>query len=222
MKRSPELVFLSREHHVALELALRLRRATQADAEAVRRAAVEFWECDGQQHFRQEEELLLPALAAGTSTADPDIERVRIDHADLRSRFSNLSAGPGVGPEALRQLGQRLQDHVRFEERTLFERAQTELDPQQLAAIGREGPARGINVEDLERWTEAGATWRLVELFKDRVVIDMCQCSGELVERRSSVDPAVRAYARDALHADRSTDEPSGTSLPAISTRNES
>lgn len=222
MKRCPELVLLSREHHVALELALRLQRATQADAEAVRRAAVEFWDRDGQQHFRQEEELLLPALAARTSTADPDIERVRIDHADLRGRFSNLSAGPGVGPEALRQLGRRLRDHVRFEERTLFERAQAELDPQQLAAIGREGPARGINVEDLERWTEAGATWRLVEMSEDRVVIDMCQCTGELVERRSSADPAVLAYVRDALHADRSTDEPTGTSLSAISTGNES
>jgi len=222
MKRCPELVLLSREHHVALELALRLQRATQADAEAVRCAAVEFWDRDGQQHFRQEEELLLPALAARTSTADPDIERVRIDHADLRSRFSNLSAGPGVGPDALRQLGRRLRDHVRFEERTLFERAQAELDPQQLAAIGREGPARGINVEDLERWTEAGATWRLVEMSEDRVVIDMCQCTGELVERRSSVDPAVLAYVRDALHADRSTDEPTAISLLGTSTENES
>lgn len=142
MKRCPELVLLSREHHVALELALRLQRATQADAGAVQRAAVEFWDRDGQQHFRQEEELLLPALAGRTSTADPDIQRVRNDHADLRSRFSNLSAGPGVRPEVLQQLGQRLRDHVRLEERTLFERAQAELDPQQLAAIGREGPAR--------------------------------------------------------------------------------
>lgn len=76
-------------------------------------------------------------------------------------------------------------------------------------------------MKDLERWTEAGATWRLVEMSKDRVVIDMCQCAGELVERRSSADPAVLAYARDALHADRSTDEPTGTNLSAISTGNE-
>jgi hypothetical protein len=152
MKRCPELVVLSREHHAALELALRLQRATEADAEAVQRAAVEFWDRDGQQHFR---------------------------------------------------------------------RAQAELDPQQLAAIGRERP-RGINVDDLERWTEAGATLRLYEMSEDLVVIDMCQCTGELVERRSSADPAVLAYVRDAHHADRSTDEPTGTSLSASSTGNES
>jgi hypothetical protein len=70
VQRSNELAVLSREHHVALELALSLQRATDVDAETVRQATLDFWREEGRLHFRLEEEVLLPAFArhAGAAT----------------------------------------------------------------------------------------------------------------------------------------------------------
>jgi hypothetical protein len=53
---------------------------------------------------------------------------------------------------------------------------------------------RPLTVEELERWVAFGAIWRLVEISDGRAVVDMCQCTGELVERRGASDPIVLAY----------------------------
>jgi hypothetical protein len=56
-----------------------------------------------------------------------------------------------------------------------------------------------LTLAELERWELFGATWRVVELSDDRALLDMCACTGQLVERRSSDDPKlierVRALA---------------------------
>src|ERR1700744_2921516 len=46
-------------------------------------------------------------------------------------------------------------------------------------------------VEELERWVAFGATWRLVEISDRGALVDLCQCTGELVEQRGSKDPIV-------------------------------
>jgi hypothetical protein len=43
VKRSPELTALSRDHHQALEVALRLRRVTEANLEDTVAHFVAFW-----------------------------------------------------------------------------------------------------------------------------------------------------------------------------------
>lgn len=55
-----------------------------------------------------------------------------------------------------------------------------------------------LTLADLERWELFGATWRVVELTDARAVLDMCACTGQLVERRSSADPALIDYVRAA------------------------
>jgi hypothetical protein len=45
--------------------------------------------------------------------------------------------------------------------------------------------------EELERWEQFGATWRVVSLGADRGLVDLCTCTGELVERRDDLDPAL-------------------------------
>ncbi len=62
MKRSPELAPLSRDHHVALEAALRLRRADPDTVAAAVARFGEFWRGAGERHFGIEEAILLPAL----------------------------------------------------------------------------------------------------------------------------------------------------------------
>jgi hypothetical protein len=43
-----------------------------------------------------------------------------------------------------------------------------------------------------------GATWRLVQITDSRAIVDLRQCTGELVERRVASDPVVLRYLRDA------------------------
>ena len=56
-----------------------------------------------------------------------------------------------------------------------------------------------LTVEHLHRWVLSGAHWRVVDISNHRVVVDLCACTGESVERRQSVDPTVIAYLRTAV-----------------------
>jgi hypothetical protein len=63
------------------------------------------------------------------------------------------------------------------------------------------GESRPLGVEELERWVLFGATWRLVQITDSRAIVDLCQCTGELVERRVASDPVVLEYLRHAAPA---------------------
>jgi hemerythrin-like domain-containing protein len=137
VERSDELAVLSREHHVMLELALVLRRASADDAAAVSLATLEFFSGEGLVHFRLEEDVLLPAFARHAGADDPDVMRVLAEHLDIRRRVGDLASGAGATDVlALNALGERLRDHVRYEERTLFGRIEATLQPGELAALG--------------------------------------------------------------------------------------
>ena len=58
-----------------------------------------------------------------------------------------------------------------------------------------------LTLADLERWELFGAIWRVVELSDDRALLDMCACTGQLVERRASEDLALIDYVRGAAAA---------------------
>lgn len=51
-----------------------------------------------------------------------------------------------------------------------------------------------MTVELLERWTRAGAHWRVLQHDGHRAVVELQQCTGEPVERLESDDPALLAY----------------------------
>jgi len=88
VKRSAALAPLSRDHHHALAVSLRLRRATDDDAEEACRRFVAFMEADGERHFREEEAELLPH-------ATPEMtERTLAEHATLRGRSASRTAPP--------------------------------------------------------------------------------------------------------------------------------
>jgi hypothetical protein len=133
MKRSEALAPLSRDHHVALAAALRLRRATIADVGRATALFTEFWQRAGARHFEVEEELILTALPPGDAEWDAAVARVRAEHADILARAQALGSAP-VG-EA-RELGERLHAHVRYEERVLFALLERRADPAALAALG--------------------------------------------------------------------------------------
>ena len=130
MKRHPALQPLSRDHHVALVAAQRLRRASAGDAAAARGAFLEFWREHGARHFRIEEEVLLPAFAAH---ADPDAEcvaRMLMDHVRIRAAARGLEQDGDPAVETLHELGTMLERHVRLEEREVFPLIEDALPPE--------------------------------------------------------------------------------------------
>ena len=58
------------------------------------------------------------------------------EHVDLRRRGQDLEAGADVAPEALRELGERLERHIRFEERELFPMIEAALPDDELERLG--------------------------------------------------------------------------------------
>jgi hypothetical protein len=131
VKRSPELTPLSRDHHVALEHALRLRRTTDEDVCATVDRFLAFFTGDGERHFRQEEELLLPLVPLEAAEQG---ERMRSEHAEIRRRAALLADGADVAAAA--ELGTLLHDHVRFEERELFPLLEHVAPPGVLEQVG--------------------------------------------------------------------------------------
>jgi Hemerythrin HHE cation binding domain len=120
VKRSEALKPLSRDHHRGLFVAMGLKRATRETAPEARQVFLEFWRREGSKHFRIEEELVLPAYARYRSAEEEDVVRVLTDHVDLRRRGADLEAEEAPAVEALHELGERLESHIRHEERVLF------------------------------------------------------------------------------------------------------
>jgi hemerythrin-like domain-containing protein len=135
MKRSQELVPLSHDHQHGLAVALQLTRATEATAAQAAAAFTAFFNDEGNRHFREEEELLLPALSAHLPADDPAVVRVLTDHVEIRRRAAELEAG-ATRVEALHALGTQLRDHIRHEERVLFPLAEARLPTEELNRLG--------------------------------------------------------------------------------------
>jgi len=56
--------------------------------------------------------------------------------------------------------------------------------------------AREATIHELEDWERNGAVWRPAELYAGRAVVDLCSCTGELMERVESEDPDFVALVR--------------------------
>lgn len=148
MKRHPGLHALSQHHHFALIEALEMRRA--AGASAAKRAAalrqvtqkfLRFWKSTGHVHFREEEEVLLPAFARHARLdRDKDVMRMLADHAEIRARIERLEAALESGSldeDEIAALAGLLHDHVRLEENEIFPRIEAALGEAELQALGR-------------------------------------------------------------------------------------
>lgn len=138
MKRSDALAPLSRQHHQGLFAAMKLKRADAAGADDARAAFVDYWEREGRDHFRVEEEVLLPAYARHGEHDHPAVVRVLVDHVDLRRRGEDVAAVADPDPAALNELGERLERHIRHEERVLFPLIEEALPPDELARLAHE------------------------------------------------------------------------------------
>lgn len=125
LQRHAALRPLSREHMGGLVQARRLRRAADGTASERRSAIDDFvalWSSEIRDHFDDEERLLL-------SLIDQPELRARLvhEHRVVRGLASLCESKPAsaiIEPWLVRCLGDTLHDHIRWEERELFESIQ--------------------------------------------------------------------------------------------------
>lgn len=145
LKRHPALQPFSRDHYAGLVQAQRLIKAADGDAAARREALSGFlaaWQSEIAEHFADEEQLLPDLMDS------EQLDRLRHDHERLRSHAdqgNDRGAEDDPGAEWCREVGSTLNDHIRWEERSLFpaiEKTASNESLEQLEARTRELEAR--------------------------------------------------------------------------------
>lgn len=138
MKRIAALKALSIDHHHGLVLARKAKMAAaenlhETELQEIRKELQSHAENVLMPHFEIEESYIAAALNA---INDPDIDllvtRLYREHEALRLLFASIDM---CNAAHLKQLSELLEQHIRFEERELFEVAQKKLDHKTLQAI---------------------------------------------------------------------------------------
>lgn len=134
LKRHPELIPLSREHHFGLLFGWKIKQglALEADTRIIREYVQYFWNNHLAAHFEKEEIIireLLPAI-------DTQSNRVLVEHDFIRSLINTLAINREKPEYLLQTLQQFLNEHIRFEEREFFPYLESVATPDQFALIG--------------------------------------------------------------------------------------
>ena len=148
MLRNPALIPLSQQHHNGLSLCVLTERAVQADRTIgnvgkLARRAVDRYEIELSNHFAIEEEVLFPLIEKHLEKM-PIIAELISDHRDMEAMIGRLRTDPST--ELLQDFCARLAQHIRREERDLFEQVQQRLPEDALAEAGKEIDARAVRV----------------------------------------------------------------------------
>jgi hemerythrin-like domain-containing protein len=140
MIRHDAIAELSRDHHQALFQAMALKRATDENHGQVAADFVRFFDEHANRHFEIEEQVLLPewaVLAGIEQTVDPIVTQMLREHVELRAMVRLLRAGD-IDLAFVREVGQRLDAHVRHEERKVFPMIQQSLTDDQLQLLAQQ------------------------------------------------------------------------------------
>jgi len=134
IKRSKQLTPLSHEHHDGLLFVWKLRQGLQHNASInkMREYAVWYWHNHIKPHFYQEEKILLPYMPAD----HPMANRLKKEHENIRELMLNLDKEADYTTFNL--LADLINDHIRFEERELFNYLEQILSIEQLDSIFKE------------------------------------------------------------------------------------
>ncbi|HZQ69667.1 MAG TPA: hemerythrin domain-containing protein [Terriglobales bacterium] len=137
MLRDKSLVPLSRQHQHALALCVRIDRALQAgevDLEAWQAEIQQIVEQEIELHFAAEEKEVFP-LADSLPEVQPLVAELKREHETLRAYFAK-AMDRGFGRQDLATFGETLSQHIRKEERQLFETMQARLGPEAMSKMG--------------------------------------------------------------------------------------
>jgi hemerythrin-like domain-containing protein len=139
MLRDRSLIPLSHSHQRALGLCVLVRRDLAADGSAGNVARqgeriVEQYNGEIREHFAVEQRVLFPALMDFPGTAML-VRELLAEHTEIAALIEQI--GNRATKEGLERFCQLLPEHIRKEERLLFEQAQALLTREQLDELGR-------------------------------------------------------------------------------------
>jgi iron-sulfur cluster repair protein YtfE (RIC family) len=140
MKRHPALIPLSQDHHKALLLAQLLKRnapeyhGLPKDLIGKMNFAKEIYHTELEDHFRDEEQFVFPYIKGKNAELNNLISEILNEHIILKEKILSLLDNPNL-VDQLDEIGNILGEHVRKEERILFEKAQTILSDDELKLI---------------------------------------------------------------------------------------
>lgn len=146
MKRDVNLQPLSRHHHDALMACLMIEKGVRknADLKVLQDFTRQVWEKDINNHFVLEENYLVPHLRQNRFP-EYIIQSLLRDHELLRVLSQRILNG-GASYQGFLAFSTLLEQHVRFEERLVFEKAQEVLPEQELRKVGEHFPQHSNNI----------------------------------------------------------------------------
>ena len=134
IKRSKELVPLSKDHHEGLLFGWKIKQGLRngTDLAVIADFIQWFWETDLEDHFRKEEQVLAIHLPADNR----HVLQMKEEHEQLEA-LVHLSAMV-KDEDIFLQLADGVQAHIRFEERVLFPYAEEVISPTAMDVIAKE------------------------------------------------------------------------------------
>jgi hemerythrin superfamily protein len=131
IKRIEELQPLSRDHHYGLLLGWKIKQGVSKNVEAERIGSYVDWFYKNflVDHFEMEERWVFPVLGA----SDPLVKQALQEHRQIEKMIDEKDHSYSH----LLKFGEKLTDHIRFEERQLFNKIQEVASEDQLAEIDR-------------------------------------------------------------------------------------
>lgn len=142
MQRDPRLILLSREHHHALVMSLRIERelpgASVTEMGALYSDLLRFWSAGLLPHFSAENECMLARIAKRDDPGLKHAGRLQRDHREIEDLVEAMRVARTADDRrvALERFGIQLRDHIRWEERELFDWMQRMLSTDDMDAIG--------------------------------------------------------------------------------------
>lgn len=144
IKRSVQLAPLSRDHHEGLLFVWKIRGGLKngTPIPVIGQFVQWFWETHLENHFRQEEQSLAPYFGG-----DELFNRMIEEHQNIEAL---IHINANITDEALlTQIGDAVNDHIRFEERELFPHIEQALSVEQLDVIYKNLP---VESNPISRW----------------------------------------------------------------------
>ncbi len=134
IKRSAELAPLSRDHHEGLLLGWKLRQGIKKGVSVTRMAPFVkwFWRVHLVPHFNKEETFLPPVLA----TSHPLMQQMLAEHIDIKEKIDRISDSSTY--DDLEALAETVNQHIRFEERVLFNEVEKRASIEQLQQLSQQ------------------------------------------------------------------------------------
>lgn len=140
MRRHESLMPLSREHHDGLIAAQLIKKGAAnykgmpTDFKGKSEYIVQFYYQHLIPHFEDEEERLFPLISNIENEIDFLIEEIIREHVEIKNYIKAVEENNHT-EETLNELGTLLENHIRKEERILFELIQNKLTEDKLQKI---------------------------------------------------------------------------------------